>query len=315
VSVGNITCGGTGKTPAAERIARDLLSRGLRPAFLSRGYGAGGGARGAYVPGGTGGMMVAGETIMESGGNDELLVLARNLPEVAHFQGKDRYEAGLAALAWGAEVLILDDGFQHVRLHRDLDLVLIDALDPFGGGHPLPRGLLREPLGELAAADLLAITRSDQVDPVTLSTLSAYLRGRFPSVPQLRMEIHPVHWESLGGRTSPPETLRGRRVFAFCGIGNPESFRRQLLALGAEVAGLACFRDHHRYTAGDLEGVCRRARELGAAEIVMTQKDAVKIPAQGREDWRFLRVEQRIVHGAEEYGRALKLLIAGRGAP
>lgn len=298
ISVGNITCGGTGKTPTAEMIARDLLAWKRKPAFLSRGYG---------------------REPSSQAGNDELQVLAQNVPEVPHFQGADRYEVGLKAVATGADVLILDDGFQHVRLRRDLDLVLVDALSPFGGGYPLPAGLLREPLDALGNADILGLSRSNQVDPRTLSTLSAYLRNRFPGIPQLFLETQPLSWVDVKGSTAPPAALHGRKVLAFCGIGNPEGFRRQLLSLGVELAALLCFRDHHRYTDADLCRISNRARELNVDEVVMTQKDAVKVfskggdvfskeadRAEGACGWWCLRVETRIVRGAEEYARALR---------
>ncbi|HVR74325.1 MAG TPA: tetraacyldisaccharide 4'-kinase [Planctomycetota bacterium] len=284
VSVGNITCGGTGKTPVVEMIVRDLLVRGRRPAILSRGYGAPG-------PG---------------AGNDELLVLEANLPGVPHLQGKDRREIGLRAIAEGADVLVLDDGFQHVRLHRDLDLVLIDALLPFGHGRVLPAGLLREPLEVLALADLIGITRSDQVDPILLSTLSSYLRNRFPGIPQILVETEPLEWVSLAGAREPAGALRGKPVLAFCGIGNPESFRRQLLSLGIEIRRLVCFRDHRRYTDADVERLSSDARSAGAELVVMTQKDAVKIaPSELTAGWLHLRVSSRIARGAEAYGAAL----------
>lgn len=383
ISVGNITCGGTGKTPTAEWIARDLLRQGRKPAFLSRGYGrdpASGGGRGGelvrYLPPAP--TAVGGETSQSPprgvpvGANDEFRLLAFNLPQVPHFQGKDRYTAGLEAVALGAEVLILDDGFQHVKLARDLDIVLVDAVAPFGGGYVLPAGLLREPLEALALADLLVVTRSDQVAAKTLSALCSYLRARFPGIPQVRLALQPVAWTSGIGEERAPEAFRGRRVLAFCGIGNPEGFRRQLVSLGVDVVDLVCFRDHHRYTDADIESIRRRAKALGVDNVVMTQKDAVKVLPQprasrqpsansppradpspvanqaveedrrslpkrasverapperaavdrgersrsdGTDDWWFLRVEQRVVSGEEEYRIALKRVLNARSEP
>jgi tetraacyldisaccharide 4'-kinase len=295
VSVGNVTCGGTGKTPVVEMVARDLCRLGRRPAILSRGYGGPAPGAGGSAP-----------------GNDELQVLAANLPGIPHYQGKDRHPLGLEAISKGADVLILDDGFQHFRLKRDLDLVLIDALQPFGGGRVLPAGLLREPLSVLARADLLAITRSNRVDPMLLTTLSSYLRARFPTIPQIFIETHPLEWRSLGGKTEPPEALRGRRCLAFCGIGNPESFRREIEALGITVAELIPFPDHHRYTRHDLEIIESRAVGVRADGVLLTQKDAVKIPAEGKTAaWKMLRIESRIARGGEEYARALASLSRG----
>ncbi len=300
VSVGNITCGGTGKTPTAEMIVRDLLALRRQPALLSRGYGhvyarRGGRPAGAEPP-------VAGEV-----GNDEFHVLAANLPTVMHYQGKDRYRSGLAAIEAGADVLVLDDGFQHFRLERDLNLVLIDATAPFGNGEVLPTGLLREPLEVLARADLFGLTRSDLVDSMTLSTLSAYLRRRWGSVPQVFLRTRAVGWTSLAGETSHIDTLKGGAVLAFCGIGNPTAFERQLRRLGLRVVDMLCFRDHHRYTGVDIERLHRRAREHGVDAVVTTQKDAVKLSvSEPTSKWRFLLIQQEITRGEEAYREALR---------
>jgi tetraacyldisaccharide 4'-kinase len=292
LSIGNITCGGTGKTPTVEMVARDLLGMGLRPAILSRGYRA--------------------DPTDEGRTNDEFRILGANLPEVPHYQGKDRYARGLEAIERGADVLVLDDGFQHTRLHRDVELVLIDAILPFGHGRVLPSGLLREPLEALSGADLFGITRSDLVSPVALSTLRGYLRRRFPGIPQVLLGAEAVAWVGLTGTSDPPEALRGKRVLAFCGVGNPESFRRQLLGLGVTLAGVICYGDHHRYTDKDLERMEAEAARLDADFVVMTQKDAVKIaPSDGRARWRSLRIRQRILGGREDYERALEGLRQG----
>src|SRR5438876_5539483 len=150
ISVGNLTAGGTGKTPCVEYLARFLQARGLRPAVLSRGY------RGNGRP------------------NDEALILEANLPDVPHLQGKDRVtRASQAVRVFGADVLILDDGFQHRRLRRDLDLVLIDAMNPWGHGRLLPRGLLREPISSLRRADAVIVTRLDQAQPAEIERIIA----------------------------------------------------------------------------------------------------------------------------------------------
>lgn len=312
VSVGNVTCGGTGKTPTVEMLARSLLERGRRPALLSRGYGRdpSGGAFVRYLPPWDSAATEPYDPTATAGGNDELQLLAMNLPGVPHLQAPDRHQEGLVAIGHGADVLILDDGFQHARLHRAVDMVLIDALAPFGGGYPLPAGLLREPLEALRFADVLAISRSNQVRTVTLSTLSAYLRARFPGIPQLFLESSPVAWCGLDGVEAAASSLGGRRALAFCGIGNPLSFRRQLEGLGVTVADLVGFRDHHRYTVVDLRLLEARARALAVDEVVMTQKDAVKILSMGKPSWKYLRVEQRIVRGREHYEAALTRLLS-----
>ena len=306
LSVGNVTCGGTGKTPTVEMLARDLRARGRTPAIVSRGYGAGAGGPGSYRPG------VDGEPLH---GNDEFLLLARSIPEVAHYQGRDRYAQGLAAIADGAEILILDDGFQHTRLARSFDFVLVDATFPFGGGRTLPAGLLREPLDTLGEADLLGITRCDQVGEVTLSTLQSYLRNRFPGIPQVTLSTTSVAWHGAGGAVAPVDALRGCRVLAFCGIGNPDGFRRQLHRAGVDVVELVGFRDHVRYTERDAERIRNRAAELGVDRVVTTQKDAVKVP----EDWipnlHSLRIEQRVKSGVEAYVAMLDAIETAVSSP
>ncbi len=280
ISVGNITCGGTGKTPAVEMIARDLLSRGRKPAILSRGY-----------------------RSDPQGVNDEKKLLALDLPEVPHYANPDRIQAGFAAIADGADVLVLDDGFQHVRLERDLDLVLIDALDPFGGGRVLPAGLLREPLEALHSADLIAITRCALVPSTFLGILRGLLRDRFPGIPRMEMEAEPIAWEDPGGGSPrPPGALRGKRVAAFAGIGNPEAFRRGLLKLGLEVHVWMPFPDHCRYRMRHLEEIRRKAQASGVDAVVTTGKDAVKIPkdwSPGQLPWYVLKIAFRAVAGAD----------------
>lgn len=300
ISVGNITCGGTGKTPTAEMIARHLLQLGRRPALLSRGYGHMYTWRRAAPEGGE-------PSVVGDVGNDEFHVLAANLPSVAHYQGKDRYRNGLKAIEGGADVLILDDGFQHFRIRRDLNLVLIDALSPFGGGEVLPAGLLREPLEVLARADLFGLTRSDLADAVALSTLSTYLRRRWQGIPQVFFRTRAVGWRRLSGEASPADSLGGSGVLAFCGIGNPAAFERQLLSLGVRVVDMLCFRDHHRYTEADIERIHRRALQHGVDTVVTTQKDAVKIPvSELTGEWRFLLIEQEVARGEEDYREALQ---------
>ncbi len=311
ISVGNITCGGTGKTPTSEMIVRHLLELGCRPALLSRGYGhayrrrdiqlAGG------LPPGKGEPPVAGGV-----GNDEFHVLAANLPDVPHYQGKDRYQNGLRATKAGADVLVLDDAFQHFRIQRDLNLVLIDAIAPFGGGEVLPAGLLREPLEVLARADLFGLTRSDLTDEVALSTLSTYLGRRWTGIPQVFFRTRAVAWKGLSGETRPVESLAGSGVLAFCGIGNPVAFERQLSSLGVRVVDMLCFRDHHRYTESDIERLHRRALQHRVDAVVTTQKDAVKIPLSDvTADWRFLLIQQEIARGEEDYREALLRCLAG----
>ncbi len=294
ISVGNLTCGGTGKTPTVEMVVRDLEKLGRRPAILSRGYGA------RFERGSSG-----------DAGNDEFHVLKANLPGVAHYQGKDRVAAGRRALECGADCLVLDDGFQHVRLARDLDFVLLDATQPFSNGRVLPAGLLREPIRVLDGAGLIGLTRCDLADPIGFATLRSFLTRRFGSIPRVELSTRPVAWESLDGESEPVESLAGARVLVFSAIGNPSAFEQQLRGLGLDVAASVCFRDHHRYTDADVRDLARRARELDVDRVIGTQKDAVKLSAgESTSAWRFLRTEQTIVRGEENYRRSLDRALA-----
>jgi tetraacyldisaccharide 4'-kinase len=255
VSVGNLTAGGTGKTPCVEYVARFYRKLNRRVAVLSRGYGGAGGR------------------------NDEALVLEENLPDVPHLQGADRVALARTALAeWKSEVLVLDDGFQHRRLMRDVDLVLIDATAPWGHGCLLPRGLLREPLGSLRRADVLVLTRCDQVPAEQRERLRRTLSRIAPHKPVVETTHRPVELSNSDGESAPLELLREGPAAAFCGIGNPEAFRRSLLDLGARLEDFRVYPDHHAYGRADVEELHRWAGRLPAgALIVTTQKDAVKL--------------------------------------
>jgi len=259
ISVGNITAGGTGKTPLVAWICRQLASVGRRPAIVSRGY--------AARPGET---------------SDEAAELAILLPGVPHIANRDRGSAARAAARMGADIVVLDDGFQHRRLHRDLDLVAIDASDPFGCGHLLPRGLLRESVGGLIRADAIVLTRATSIAPAAREEIrAAVTRARRGSPPRvwLETEHRPVAVRSSSGTREPLETIRGQPVAAFCGIGNPAAFRRTLVDIGIDLVGFRSFADHHAYTAADLDEVARWAEALGATMLLTTLKDLVRIRA------------------------------------
>ena len=295
VSIGNLSCGGTGKTPMVELVAGDLAGMGHQPAILSRGYGA---------------------NDSEGTGNDEYRVLAENLPGIEHYQGADRVARGREAIAAGAGALVLDDGFQHCRLHRDLDLVLLDSLQPFDNGHLLPAGLLREPVSALENADLLGLTRANLVSREKLESIRSLLAERCPGIPLLVIESRPVCWQELYGEALDPDSLAGAKVFAFCGIGNPRSFRLAVEDLGTKVEGFHAFRDHQAYDSASVAQVASRARQCGVDTIVMTQKDAVKLKEEWLKSqegvrWFCLRIEQAIVSGEDAYRQALAGLFSG----
>jgi tetraacyldisaccharide 4'-kinase len=265
ISVGNLTVGGTGKTPMVAALCKMLLSAGTRPAIVTRGYGGTVGRGPLVVEPGDGRTCPGPDRI-----GDEPALLARTLPGVTVVVGSDRVAGAREAIARGAGVVVLDDGFQHRRLARDVDIVLIDATDPFGGGRLLPAGRLREPPGSLARADLVVLTRCSP-DPSGTTIVEA-VRQIHPDVPIVRARQRAVGFVDRSGREVPAPT----RAIAFCGIGNPAAFERDLRAAGVEVGRFEAFRDHRPYTSGDLAGLIADAHDRSTA-LVTTEKDLVRL--------------------------------------
>lgn len=259
VSVGNITVGGTGKTPIVQVLAEQAIRLGLRPGVIARGYK---------------GQRRNGRII-----NDEGRMLLEKLPDLALVQDPDRFAAAKdAQIEMGADFLILDDGFQHRRLHRDLDLVVIDATRPFGFGRILPAGLLREPLSSLKRADALVLTRCDQADAGRLEEVEAVIQRSAPGVPVFRTEHAPLFLRTLDGKERLElDAIAGRRVCLFCGIANPAAFERTVRSLGAVVSGRVDFPDHHEYGQGDWEKISRMAEKSKAERVLTTAKDGIKL--------------------------------------
>jgi tetraacyldisaccharide 4'-kinase len=286
ISVGNLTAGGTGKTPAVEYLARFYRQQGLQVAILSRGYGGSGGR------------------------NDEALVLEENLPGVPHLQGGNRVAlASAAADEFGSDILILDDGFQHRRLARALDLVLIDATRPWGHGRLLPRGLLREPVESLRRADLVLLTRVSQSKPASLQRLQNEI-GRLAPHAIVAESVHrPLEWVDAAGQSWPLERIDGKPVAALCGIGNPQAFRHTLTVLTPNLIDFRSFADHQRYSRRKLARLEEWARQQPAeAVIATTQKDLVKLKAiqLGGRPLLALRIGLEIVAGRERFEQALR---------
>lgn len=284
VSIGNITLGGTGKTPMVEWTARRLREHGPRVAILSRGYG------------------------RTEGLNDEGRLLDQNLPDVPHLQDRDRVRlAQIAVEELESQVLVLDDGFQHRRLARDLDIVLLDALDPFGQGRLFPRGLLREPIRSLRRADVVVLSRADLIAPSTraqVRTLAERWAGplAWAEVRQAPRDLI----DSEGGSTGF-EGLAGMRVAAFCGIGNPEGFQRTIEPLAGDLAGFRTFPDHHAYNASDISALASWVRDLNAEVALTTQKDLVKLRALtlGTVPLRALRIGLEFLDGQDHLETAV----------
>ncbi len=288
VSVGNLSLGGTGKTPLVALLVRRLLERGRRPAVLTRGYG------------------------RTERGDDEAL-----LPEGAlRVVDPARARGGRRAIErHGADVLVLDDGFQHRALARDLDLVLVDATRPLDGARLFPRGELREPRSALARADFVILTRVDQASAAQLEAARAAVT-RIAGKPPAEAVHEPAGlrlWPA--GESEPAKRLASASVFGFCGIGNPEAFRRTLQSLGANVAGFRAFPDHHAFTEADRDRVCREAAAAGAEALVTTAKDALRLSDSWRgasRPIRVLDVRLGMVRGADDLWGALERVC---GAP
>jgi tetraacyldisaccharide 4'-kinase len=285
ISVGNLTLGGTGKTPMVKWIAGWLRKRGVRVAIVSRGYGAKGGAK-----------------------NDEALELEQSLPDVPHVQNPDRVAASLrAAEEFDCQVVLLDDGFQHRRLARDLDIVLLDAWEPLGFGHVFPRGTLREPVQGLRRADIVCLSRADQISAAERESLRERVAQIAPHAAWCQLAVAASGLRNVAGQSLPLETIRGRRVAAFCGIGNPKAFRRTLDETGCEIALWREFSDHHAYGPADLTTLQEAVAASGAEMVLCTHKDLVKLSSEqlaGRPLWA-VTAGMNVLTGLESLEEAL----------
>lgn len=300
VSVGNITVGGTGKTPVVILLTEWLLAQGHRVAVLSRGYQRTGRAPQVLVSDGQ--RLLAGPA--EAG--DEPALIARRCPRAVVAVGADRAALGRWVLdRHPVDCIVLDDGFQHRSLHRDVDLVLLDATDAAGLDALLPAGRLREPLAGLARATALVITRADSAGAVDA------VRRRLEQMGGLAgdcMEVvfRPDRVLSIArGSSESSAWCRGKRAWLVSAIGNNESFSRSARDLGVTVLGATVFRDHHRYTAGDVRSVRAEAERVGAEIVLTTEKDAVKLAERlaAADPWWALRLQAEVVRGHERLRR------------
>ena len=262
ISVGNVTAGGTGKTPVVAFLVNRLTRQSLEPGIISRGY------RPISSPG-----------IDE--GNDEKRVLASLCPGTPHVQDRNRIAAARECVQkYQSKILVADDAFQHRRLARDLDVVLIDALNPWGYGYVHPRGLLREPPAGLRRADVVILTRADQVTTERRAEIWSEIRCWCTPPGEVEVAFEADGLIDLNGDWTPARDARADantgRVVAFCGIGNPSAFRNTLEATGFEVIEMVSFPDHHNYSSSDLESLTATAREVDCT-LVTTLKDLVKI--------------------------------------
>lgn len=320
VVVGNLTVGGTGKTPVVEKFARALRDRGRKVAILSRGY------RSKSPPlwrkwwyalthtaEPPPKIVSDGERVLLDSdvAGDEPYMLAKNLPGVIVLVDKNRVKAGAYAVKkFGCDTLVLDDGFQYLPLKGRLNLLLVDKTNPFGNGHLLPRGILREPIKHLRRASYVFLTKSNgERDEELEATIKRYN----PEADIIECAHKPQYLRRFGakegeaGATEPLTFLKGRRVLAFSGIATPESFEKFLRDLGAKIVARERFLDHYRYADEDFQALFKQAQEEGAECLVTTEKDAVRIP-DGYVcplPLYYLRLEIEIIRGAADFDEAV----------
>ncbi len=303
ISIGNITVGGTGKTPLVVWLCRQIVSNftsqisSSQCAILTRGY--------------------KSRTRETEQFSDEVALLAQSLPDVKVIVNPDRVAGAAEAIGrFGAKVLIMDDGFQHRRLARDLDIVAVDATQPFGYGKLLPAGLLREPLSSLKRAQAAVITRCNQVIDAELDGLEKKLLAINPKMVIARSIHDPVCAKSADGRQISIEQLKGKKVFAFCGIANPEAFLGTLSALGCKLVGSEVYDDHYQYTDRSLADIHGQAGRLGADLILTTQKDWAKIVGltTGRKGapLAYLSIEIKFIAGQDQLTSLIEDRLAGK---
>ena len=311
VSIGNLTVGGTGKTPVVEKLARDLSERGRKIAILSRGYKSvrRKGPQSAASP-----VRVVSEgraILLDSKtAGDEPFMLAKNLRGVAVDVDKDRVGCGRHAVEkLGCDLLLLDDGLQYLKLHRRFDIVLIDREAPFGNEHLLPRGTLREPPAHLRRATHILITKCDGSD---LSELHQRIRMYNRTAPIIECRHRPVEVVDLAtGEISPLSSLEGMRAASLSAIASPESFEQGLRKLGVSLELTQSFADHHRYSRREIDRFLKRCARRGLSYVLTTEKDAVRMPRLLNQELpiRYLRIEIEILKGKEHWEKMLEQLL------
>ena len=327
--VGNITVGGTGKTPLVVWLCNlitknpKLKTQNCKCAILTRGYKA--------------------RAKENADFKDEIAILVESCPEAEVIVNPDRLAGAAEAInKYAAKVLIMDDGFQHRRLARDLDIVAIDATQPFGYGMMLPAGLLREPVASLMRAGAVVITKCDQIADAELDELERKLRATNPDM-LIAKSIHAAvslkyqgasvipakagiqknnkKMDSCLRRNDNIEQLKGKKVFSFCGIGNPAAFLNTIKDLGAELAGSIVFDDHYHYTDTCLTDITEQAKEIGADIILTTEKDWTKIisklesrnwASQSYPSFAYLAIEIKFLTGEEKLTALIKETLAGK---
>jgi len=325
VVVGNLTVGGTGKTPVVEKFARALHDRGRKVAILSRGYKSKAPPlwkkwwyRFTHTEEAPPRVVSDGVTVLLDSevAGDEPFMLSKNLPGVVVLVDKDRVKAGAYAIKhFGCDTLVLDDGFQYLPLKGRLNLLLVDKTNPFGNGFVLPRGILREPVKHLKRASYVFLTKSNGRRD---EELEAVIKRFNPGVEIIECAHKPQYLQRVGSSERRPlEDMKGKRVGAFSGIATPESFERFLHEGGAQLVHVGRFMDHYRFNREDLVEEYDAAQHAGAEFIVTTEKDAVRIPADidCPLPLYYLRLEIEILRGADDFQDAVGKICFPRGVP
>ncbi len=276
ICIGNLTLGGTGKTPAVIAVALEAKKRGHNPCILTRGY-KGKAKDISFVSRGDGPLL----SPVEAG--DEACLMANTLNRVTIIKGKDRFRAGIAAFdnaqlsivsLQPPTLFILDDGFQHWKLHRDVDVVLIDATNPFGNEKLFPEGIMREPFNALERAHIIVITKADMAVPGAIQAITRKIKQYNFEVPIFSASHKPTGLVNMTGDSIGLDTLRDKRIYAFSGIANPTYFQSSLVKCGAHIVEFNKYRDHYIYKQSDIDEINKEALGL---EIVTTEKDLVKL--------------------------------------
>jgi tetraacyldisaccharide 4'-kinase len=301
--VGNLTVGGTGKTPVVEYLARELTARGRRVAILSRGYG----SKHRLFSGSKPRVVSDGRRILlkaEEAG-DEPFMLAKNLENVVVISGGNRLQSAfLARENYGCNVLILDDGFQYLRLRSQISLLLINKPNPFGNGHLLPRGVLREPISAMGKATHILLTRANSVSNENLNLLLK----KYARAPLMESCLVTSELRSPDGVTFLPlKAVEGKRVATFSGIANPESFEDFINSAGACVLCNHRFPDHHSFSSEEIDQICKKSTGLLAEMLITTEKDVVRLPNDliGALPIFYLRIHVKIIKGLETWENLL----------
>jgi tetraacyldisaccharide 4'-kinase len=305
ICVGNLTTGGTGKTPLVAWLTRHLQAKGLRVAILTRGYRSN--VRATHA-----------SPLPDHA--DEPAELASACPGTPIIVNPDRVAGAAEAIGkHGAQVLVMDDGFQHRRLTRDIDIITIDATEPFGYGRLLPAGLLREPLGGLRRAHAVVLTRCDQVSPQAMERIESTVRKVNPNLVFARSAHTPSAVRLADGSQLAPAGLKGKKVFAFCGIGNPDGFLRTVESCGCRIVGKHIFDDHQAYSDAILADLHSEAKSGGAGLLLTTQKDWTKIQPLIEAGLKpapttlaYLAIELAMTSGGEKLTALLDRASAGR---